>query len=511
MPIPTRVGAVDAGSNAIRLLIAEPSAAGYPRRVLGQRVPIRLGHGAFTVGEIDPATIDAAVAAFARFRRLFDEHGVIRYRAVTTSAVRDARNRDVLLHRIHAESGIELEVITGDEEARLVRKAVRNAFRNRPQPAAVLDLGGGSLEVNLRNVARWVATSLPIGTVRLIETLGLTGAIGDDEARMVRRYVHTLLEISLRQVAARTPSAAVACGGNAEAFARLLGVDDGGIPAVPRPALEAALPALLALDVPGRMARYGVRRDRAEVMGVAALVLTTAADMLGADRILVPGVGIRDALVFELAATLPLRRRADAVDAARHKAALTSARMFSARLGHDLQHGEQVRRLALAVFDQTRRRHRLPAEARAALELAALMHDIGEVINTAAHHRHGEYLIRTGRIAELDDRVREMAAALVRSHRRADPDPRKHAAYAALSPRRRRQVRKLLAILRLADGLDTEHRQRIRELTVARRGRKIDLRLQLADPRRPVDPVLLLRKGAWFEQEFECELTCSFE
>ncbi|HTM19405.1 MAG TPA: HD domain-containing protein, partial [Kofleriaceae bacterium] len=478
---PPRVGAIDAGSNAIRLLIAEPGAHGYPRRVLGLRVPIRLGHGAFTVGELHPGTVDAAVAAFVRFRGLFNEHQVLRYRAVTTSAVRDARNRDVLVHRIHAESGIELEVITGDEEARLVRKAVRNAMRGRPQPASVLDLGGGSLEVNLRNVARWVSASLPIGTVRLIETLGLTGAIGDDEARMVRRYVHTLLEISLREQSARDLSPSAACGGNAEALARLFGGGDGAARALPRAALESALPELLALDVPGRMARYGVRRDRAEVMGVAALVLATSAEMLGVDRFLVPGVGIRDALAFELAATLPLRNRTGAgtLDAVRRKAALTSARMFSARLGHDLHHGEQVRRLALALFDQTRRLHGLADDARAALELAALLHDIGESINSRAHHRHGEYLVRSGRIAELDDDTRNMVAALIRSHRRAQPSARKHPAYAALSSRARRHMRTLLGILRLADGLDTEHQQRVRNLTVVRRGHRIDLRLDM--------------------------------
>ncbi len=512
----TRVGAIDAGSNAIRLLIAEPSLDGYPQRVLGLRVPIRLGHGAFTVGEIDVATIDAAVAAFTRFRRLFNKHQVQRYRAVTTSAVRDSRNRDVLLHRIHAESGIELEVITGEEEARLVRKAVRNAFRNRPMPASVLDLGGGSLEVNLRNVTRWIEASLPIGTVRLMETLGLTGAIGDEEARMVRRYVHTLLEISLRELPTRELSPAAACGGNAEALAALFGrkrdAADGAMPVLPRKSLEAALPELLSLDVPGRMNRYGVRRDRAEVMGVAALVLATAADMLGVDEILVPGVGIRDAVVFELAATMPGRRRGGGnVDAARQKAALTSARMFSARVGHDLHHGEQVRRLALALFDQTRRRHELPDVARAALELAALLHDIGEVINGRAHHRHGEYMIRSGRIADLDDDTRELVAALIRSHRRADPDASKHPAYAALSGAQRKQMRKLLAILRLADGLDTEHRQRIRDLTVIRRGDRIDLRLELSgSPRSGVDPVMLLRKGDLFAKVFNCELTCSF-
>src|SRR5262245_28514942 len=127
MPSPTHIGAIDAGSNALRVVVAEVTYDGAePRRLAELRVPVRLGHGAFTVGELDIHTIDAAVHAFRGFRELFDNHGVRHYRAVTTSAVRSSRNRDVLLHRINAEAGIELEVISGEEEARLTRKAVRN-------------------------------------------------------------------------------------------------------------------------------------------------------------------------------------------------------------------------------------------------------------------------------------------------------------------------------------------------------------------------------------------------
>src|SRR6187431_1338355 len=133
MPGRTMLGAIDAGSNAIRVVIAElvqdTRLSGFElNRIEAERVPVRLGHGAFTKGELDPQTIDEAVAAFRHFRQRFDHHGVSIYRAVTTSAVRAADNREVLLHRLYHEAGIELEVIDGDEEARLVRKAVVHAF-----------------------------------------------------------------------------------------------------------------------------------------------------------------------------------------------------------------------------------------------------------------------------------------------------------------------------------------------------------------------------------------------
>src|SRR3569623_679610 len=191
MPTRTRLGAIDAGSNAIRVVIAELSGTELVR-IEAERIPVRLGHNAFTQGTLEEATIDAAGAAFIHFRELFDQHQVSIYRAITTSAVRNASNRDVLLHRLYHEAGIELEVIEGEEEARLVRKSVMQAMSGQV-PRVILDLGGGSLEVNLRVGSAWRGHSLPVGTVRLLETFGLEGAIADAEAGMVRRYTAKLM------------------------------------------------------------------------------------------------------------------------------------------------------------------------------------------------------------------------------------------------------------------------------------------------------------------------------
>lgn len=506
MPGPTHIGAIDAGSNALRVVVAEVASDGAaPRTLEGYRVPVRLGHNAFTVGALDIHTIDEAVSAFRGFRQLFDQHGVQHYRAVTTSAVRSSRNRDILLHRIYAETGIELEVITGEEEARLIRKAVRNAFRSRPAPAAVFDLGGGSLEVNIRNVSRWTAASLPIGTVRLAETLGLYGTIGEDEARMVRRYVTTLLHVFSPNRNGETFEPTVACGGNPERFSKMMGGEEGGMPYVDIAAIEKVLPQILSADVPTRMHRWNVRRDRAEVMGVAGLVLVTCARELGVERVWVPGVGLRDALLFEIGATLPERR--EQASSSRAKALLTAARMFAARVGHDTTHGEKVRRLARSLFDQLSDLHELPHDLRVVLEAAALLHDVGEVIHTRSHHKHGEYMVRWGRIHGLESPAREMVATLIRTHRKSPPTPRKHELYAAMDDEQRTQVRKMLGMLRLADGLDTDHRQRVRKVAVTTDKNTIDLAITLSD-RDPVDTDVLLRKAEILAAELDRQVTC---
>jgi exopolyphosphatase/guanosine-5'-triphosphate,3'-diphosphate pyrophosphatase len=498
----TMLGAIDAGSNAIRMVVAELSPTSGLVRVEAERAPVRLGHDVFTRGDLDNDTIEQAIAAFAHFRAVFDKHGVTVYRAVATSAVRSAENRELLCHRLYHEAGIELDVIDGEEEARLVRKAVVSAFGSTVPPRCVLDLGGGSLEVNLRDGSgagtSWRGYSMPIGTVRLVETFGLHQAIGEAEAGMVRRYTATVVQSVLPRGAPSDVTVAAACGGNAEALARILGDGHPTQPSFELAALERALPDIIGADVKGRMEKFGVRQDRAEVLGVAALLVATVGRQLGIQKFIAPGVGIREAVLLELAEAAAEEKARS--EGAHDKALLTAARTFASRVDHDTTHGEQVRKLSRALFTQLRDLHGLPDELGVLLEVAALLHDVGEVVHTRGHHKHSEYMIRFGRIPGLDGEARELVALLARSHRKQLSDVRKVFAEADLTKERRAQLKKLAALLRLADALDSGHRQRIDNLVVSRAGDAIVLDLITRDGPSP-DDAILLRKADMFEEE----------
>jgi len=471
-----------------------------------ERVPVRLGHNTFIRGELDPETIDQAVAAFARFRNLFDQYQVAHYRAVSTSAVRNAKNRETLLHRLYHDTRIELEVIDGEEEASIVRRAVLSAFPSDGSPSVIIDLGGGSLEVTNRDEGEWHTASMRIGTVRLMETFGLTGAISPDEAKMMRRYVASLLHSSvpLSEVAAGTMTAA--CGGNAEELATLFGHRDEalGMLVLSAAELEAALPKLLKYEVDKRMNKFGIRQDRAEVIGVAALVFATVMEVLRLDRIVVPQVGIREGLLLELADAHvgeSVRR-----GASRERALIAAARAFAARLGHDTPHDEQVRWLARTLFDALAPLHHLPADVGVLLEVAALLHDVGEVVHRKGHHKHGEYMVLHGRIPGLLSPEREMVAALVRAHRKSLPYPKKHITYATLDPTQQEIVRKLGALLRLADAIDTDHRQRVVDLQAEVLSDRVVLHLGVEGAAGEA-PLLAERKTEAFTQELGLPLT----
>jgi exopolyphosphatase/guanosine-5'-triphosphate,3'-diphosphate pyrophosphatase len=501
---PITLAAIDAGSNALRINISTASSASELAVVEAERVPVRLGHGTFHFGELDKATIESAVSAFARFRKLFDQHGVDRYRAVATSALRNARNREDLIDRVYREVGLELEVIDGEEEARLVRKAVLHAYGDREPPGLIVDLGGGSLEITSKVKDQWNTASMRIGTVRLLETFGLSGAISDDEARMIRRFVGSTLHQSLSEGAVAVDVGfGAACGGNAEALGQLFGsTDKRGMLTLKIAALEEALPKILGSTLEERMEKFGVKRDRADVMGVAALVFATVGKELKLKRYHVPCVGIREGVLLDLAGAMvgELARGTD-------PPAVAAARVFAARLGHATTHGEQVRRIARGLFDQLQELHKLPRSAGEALELAALLHDIGEVVHRQSHHKHSEYLIRSGRIPGLESPQREIVAAVARAHRKGTPDPKRHPTYAELGESDQRLVRQLAAILRVADGLDTDHRQRIVAVSATVKSDHIALTVSLERDELATPPTGI-RKTAVFEQEFGHKVQC---
>ncbi len=490
---PKTLAAIDTGSNAIRVIIANAISPTELAVIEADRVPVRLGHHTFTHGELDRSTIEAAVSAYSRFRKLFEVHHVSRYRAVATSALRNASNREDLIDRIYREVGIEVEVIDGEEEARLVKRAVLHRFSGSETPEVIADLGGGSLEILLRSGEEWQSASMRVGTVRLLETFGLADVITSDEARMIRRFVASQVKSSLSDHR-RDGALAAASGGNAEALAQLCGGNQDGMLCFTLPELEKLIGTLTSLTVEQRMDNYGLKGDRAEVIGVAALVFATVAETLKLPGFRVPCVGIREGVLLDLAEDSALVPGGE-------PHAVAMARAFAARMGHNTAHGEQVRRIAASLFTQLKLLHELPEDMGVVLQLAALLHDIGEVVHRRSHHKHSEYLILNGRIPGLDSPHREMVAAISRGHRKSFPD-KKHESFASLKTNQQKAVAKLTSLLRVADAMDTDHRQRIVALGTEIHPDKVMLRVSVAKEDGQTLPTGDLRKTEEFEEIF---------
>lgn len=503
MAAPVQLAAIDAGSNAIRLVIARATSPRHVEILDSERVAVRLGHHAFTRRLFDGDTISRAVRVFRDFRDRMDHHQVSAYRAVATAAAREARNYRKLLERTQRKAGLTLEVISSEEEARLVCSAVQWALGDQAQPRVIFDLGGGSLELNFfqRGVLeRRVA--LPLGTIRLMETYSIEGAIDEDNAGRLRHHVLSMLRSALPRPPKLARAAAVACGGNAEALVRIAsGPMAGKIPTMNVRLLQDQTWRLLRLDVPGRMKTFRVRKDRAEVMGIAAIIIVTLAKWLGLRSMLVPGVGVREGILLDLVAQQYSAAMTSEEERGRAAEMLAGVRWFARRLNYDPQHAEQVAKLALSLFDQLRPIHALGPDLRLVLEMGALLHDAGHFVNRKSHHRHGEYLVRYGEIPGLRGWRRDMVASLVRYHNCKSEPQAEHASYAALEGVQRRESRVLTALLRIAEKLESEHARGIIGVDVQISGGKAQFVVRAAEGTR-LDLTGLERKAELFEKEF---------
>jgi exopolyphosphatase/guanosine-5'-triphosphate,3'-diphosphate pyrophosphatase len=506
MADPVHVAAIDAGSNAVRLSIARAYSALDIEPLLTERYPLRLGEGVFVRHRFSEETLKKAVKAFRHLRDVMDEYGVTRYRAVATSATREADNRHTLANTIKRSSGIHLEVISAKEESRLGREAVFAAMGPEAQPQCIVDLGGGSLEISiLRDHTVMQAAQLPVGTVRLISTLGIPGIIRLAEAEQVRKYVRALLESRLPDRPNLGESVAVALGGNAETLSVVApGPRQHGLPTLELSLLRERLPSILERDIRERMKAYGVRRDRADVMGVAAIILATLGRYLNIRMFTIPSVGLREGALHEIAREVfsrkePHRYNADA------RQILLATRSFGRRLEYDQQHAEHVRELSLMLFDQLQPVHHLPVHARVQLEAGALLHDVGHRVSHRGHHKHGEYLALNGDIPGLEGRDRHIVAAIVRYHNRKSEPDGDHPAYSGLTAADKRIARRLGAIVRIAEGLDHSHRQRVLGLKAAfQRGAvtfQVEARGDATEDLRDAE-----RSANLFEKEFHVQL-----
>lgn len=308
------IAAIDVGSNAIRLLIARVNEDGSPQPLENLRESVRLGADVFQKGVIAPETIERALEAFLKFRRLLDEHQVVYTKAVATSALREAANRDEVIGRIAQETGIQIGIIGGAEEARLIHLAMADVVNLKGKLAVLVDIGGGSTEITLSFNGQVVAVdSLNVGTVRLLQRLRDLLETEDDrrsEQRLLRELVQIYanrVRILLKKVTGEHPVDLFAgTGGNVESLGNLrrdlLGAEDNE--AVTRKELAAVMKALQGMSVEQRIVRLGLRPDRADVIVPACAILQMVMKQAGAEQLLIPHIGLKEGVLLDVAQSL---------------------------------------------------------------------------------------------------------------------------------------------------------------------------------------------------------------
>jgi len=461
----TVVAAIDVGTNSLPLLVADIDESGHFDVVTREKEPVRLGSGADDMKRLHPDAIDRGIVALDRMRRIAEHAGADGVLAVATSAVREATNRHEFVDRARTEAQVEVEVVSGVEEARLIHMGVLQSAPVFERRHLVIDIGGGSTEFIVGERSQpLLLRSLKLGAIRLTDRFFPDGVVTPAAVKGCARHVDSFISTLENEVGELGFEVTVGSSGTIITLARMCSARRGdrssrtGTLAFTRPELEALVKETAAHRTPAeRRGMEGLEDRRADIIVGGAVLMRQIMRTLHIDRVQVSDHALREGIVAEQ------RRRANApqLDPFHRLGDLRrSAVMYVAsRFHEDLTHAEHITDLALEMYDGLIDLHGLSEDDRDLFEAAALLHNVGVYISHSAHHRHSYYLIRNSEhLAGFTEREIEIIAQVARYHRKSAPKP-KHPEFASLDRADKARVRWMAGILRVAIGLDRSNRQ----------------------------------------------------
>lgn len=459
-----RLAAIDLGTNSFHLVIADTKADGHFRILASEKEIVRLGESGADMKFLTSEAMQRGMDALKRFKAIIDARGVRSIRAIATSAIREAENQDDFIRRVRTELGISIEVVSGFEEGRLIYLGVLQAVPIYHKRALVFDIGGGSTEyiIGERANARYIA-SLKIGAIRMTKRFSLASRPTKGQIEDARRYIAGELTPAAHEIREHGFETVIASSGTAQSIAGVIARIRYGDNEYPVDRLNRftftsaeakdAVRRILALPTPQERKKYlGLDDKRADIITGGALILAESMRLIGIKEITISSYALREGIIYDY-----LHNRQSASGRKHRK--LQDVREQSVRhlaevCNYDRTHCEKVAALADEMFIGTKRLHNLGESEREYLRYASLLHDIGYHISHAEHHQHSYYIISNADLLGFTNEEIEIIANIARYHRKSHPKL-KHPGFLRLQTDEHREiVRKLAAILRLAESFD---------------------------------------------------------
>ena len=465
-----RLAAIDIGTNSVHMIVVRVRPDLSFEIVDREKEMVRLGAGGLDGRRLTDTAMAAALQALSKFRRIAESHSVDEILAAATSATREAENGAEFLAAIERETGIRPRVISGTEEARLIHLAAVYGVDVNRGAAVVIDIGGGSVEITLGTSKRLqLGRSFKIGVIRLSERFVKSDPLSPHDERRLTRHIGREIDKHAKAIVAAGYDRVIGTSGTILSLGTMAAYEElGEVPdelrnlRVSSKQIHRLRKRVTELGMQQRLRLGGLDPKRADIVVAGAVLLDTILQKLQADDITLCDLALREGLILDYVQ----RNRRHIAQADRYPdVRRRSVVELAERCNYSSEHAQQVARLAMGLFDQTRAVHGLTDREREWLEYAALMHDLGVHISYERHHRHSYYLIKNGDLRGFDPKEVEVMGLVARYHRRAAPK-KTHEEFGALSGDLRRTVRVLSALLRLAEGLDRSHSQPLSSVSV---------------------------------------------
>ncbi len=447
------MASIDVGAHSARMLIAEvdlEDGSFEPLEDLEQPVP--LGSNVFQRGRISNKSIRMLCEIFENFRTKMDEYGVKLYKAIATSAVREASNSDIFIDRVRHETGLKINIFEGGDEARLdyltVLSDVPKKCGFHTKRTLIADIGTGACQISVFDKALLCFTeTIRLGTLRALESMpdtvsgsSLSQFLGPvvDRAFGELRHASNKLEADTVIAMGSSVRALLALSKKTKRAAEALTLTKAEFLAIRK--------AATSLGVEELSAKFSIRTDLAEAIIPCCLIIENLLRLTGAKELAIPMTSTKYALLKDFIS-----------ETARDKdyfepQVFEMVKRLAEKYRCDNDHTDRVVSLSGRLFEKLKPLHGLGRRETLILKIAATLHKSGLFINNQAYHKHSYYIILNTEIAGLSQDERKLAAHVARYHRKSIPKAQ-HLEFMALSQQERGLVNKLSAILRLACGL----------------------------------------------------------
>jgi len=477
------LAAIDIGTNSFHLVIAKIDSKKRFTVLTRSKEVVRLGSSSNDMKYISEESIERGVKTLKRFKIICDSFNA-EIIAIGTSATREALNKHEFLTKVKEHTGIDINIVSGYEEARLIYLGVLQSLDIFNKKILLIDIGGGSTEFLIGEKGEVKsASSLKVGAVRLTHKFLLSEKIDKNDLKNAKLFVKGAINQIIRQMEDFDYELVIGSSGTINSIGSIIQseinpeivaeVNLNGF-VLKKKSLQSALSKIyIAEDLSQRLQIPGLDPKRADIITAGAVILEQIFEDLKIEKLTLSSFALREGIIMNY-----IQQRSGKYDYGH----LTDVRYSSViHLGeltnYDKEHASQVMKLANKIFDFIRLKFEFTDDEREYLEAACLLHDIGYYISHTGHHKHSYYLIRNAEMLGFNDKEIEIIANVARYHRKSHPKP-KHEGFSRLDLQCKELVKKLAGILRIADALDRSHKSLVNDLDISIKDKVLEINLK---------------------------------
>jgi exopolyphosphatase/guanosine-5'-triphosphate,3'-diphosphate pyrophosphatase len=477
------LAAIDIGTNSFHMIIVKLKENGNFEIIDRVKEVIRLGEGSGgNLKYISETSTQRAVESLKRFKTIAESHNA-KIRAVATSAVREANNRNEFITEAFEKTGLNIEVISGYEEARLIYLGILKAVPVYSQKSLIIDIGGGSTEFLIgKNGISMLVGSIKIGAVRLTNKFFPDFISSEKRVEECRQWVNGELYQILDSIKLEGFKVCVGSSGTIMSIGLMLHAKRNG-GEIAQSILnnfeftcdelkEVEKEILVNKSLGKRKKIVGLDEKRAEIITAGVIILSSIFDFLKIEKMIISGYSLREGIIIDSVHKLFQNSSITNLNEIRKGSIINLAENFR----YDRKHSAHVAKLALKIFDDLKDLHKMGNEYREYLEAASILHDIGYHISHTNHHHHSAYIIKNGELLGFNELEINIISQTARYHRKSHPK-NSHVDYAKLSDKDKAIVKSLSSILRIADSLERIHKQNVLGIEAIQQGKKVHFKI----------------------------------